>query len=294
LTQSKQPVNRMDVDELADRLARGEVPESEREEQWKALLFVFVLPRAQRLEEQLGCESLVDAAIEVLPGRLASYRKDRGRFLAWLETTLRNLARDEIRRRSRWTNLNRAEEVPQSDKGGLAVERQQTDEERLARLLKALETLGQSPRSKRQRTDFHAMLLVSLRLAVVSRMKRLRKALVLWGQTRSELAAALLPWTEADERREIQAGWPSLGTVWETIAAGLDETDANPTDDRIVGWLDGLPGILGLSAEGWRQWRKRAVAAGIKRLGREAWLADVEPWLESRAARPGRRPVVTV
>lgn len=275
----------MDVDELADRLARGGLPEHEREAQWKALLFTFVLPRAQRLEEQLGCEALVDAALDVLPKRLASYRKEKGRFLAWLETTLRNLGRDEQRKRARFRNLTRSDEVPQSDLAGRAVERQVRDEERLTRLLRALQALAEGPRSKRQRTDFHALLLVSLRLAVVGRLKRVRKLVDFWGQTRSEVAVALLPWSEQDERREIQAGWPSLGTVWETLAGGLDDTSANPTDDRIVGWLSGLPGVAGLSAEGWRQWRKRAVAAGVKRLGRERWDADIEPWLETRAQR---------
>jgi hypothetical protein len=289
-----QPEHLVDVDDVADRLAKGELPEEEREEQWKQLLFGFILPRAQRLEEQLGCESLVDAAIDILPQRMASYRKEKGRFLAWLETTLRNLGRDEQRRRSRWTNLNRSEEVPQSGKASEAAEAQQADEERLNRLMQALRALGEAPRSKRQRTDFHAMLLVSLRLAVVGRLKRLRKALNLWGRTRSEVAETLLPWSTSDERREIQGGWPSLETVWGTLAAGLDESGANPTDDRIVSWLEELPGVVGLSAEGWRQWRKRAVAAGVKHLGREAWSADVEPWLESRAPQRGARVSVVV
>lgn len=279
-----QPDNTIDVDALADRLARGDLAEDDREGLWRQLLFAVVLPRAQRLEQELGCERLVNEALETLPRRLGSYRREKGRFSAWLETTLRNLARDEMRARRRYRHYSRMSDLPERPREEEA-EGRTPREERRDRLDRALERLGRTPRSSRQKTDFHAVLLTSLRLAVVSRLKRSRKALAVWGETRTGRAAEQQPWSEVDAGRVVQAGWPKLATIWATLAAGLEASGKNPTDERVVALLVGLRGIVGLNAEAWRQWRKRAVAWGVRLLGLDAWQADVEPWLETRAPR---------
>ncbi len=277
--------NTIDIDQLADRLARGELPASDHAALWRRLLFSVVLPRAQRLEGQLGCDQLVNNVLEKLPRRLGSYRQEKGRFTSWLETTLRNLARDEVRARRRCRNLSPRMDVADHRQPNDGDESGAAQEDRDNRLEQALEQLGQTPASKRQKTDFHAVLLISFRLATVSRLKRSRKALAVWGETRTGRAEQQLPWSEADAARKVQADWPGLEGVWDILVEGLEVSGRNPTDDRVVALLADLPGVVGLNAETWRQWRKRAVAWGIRHLGLETWQADVESWLETRAPR---------
>jgi len=276
------PLTTLEIDRLADALARGEGTEADRDARWRTLLFCVILPRAECLEAQLGLETLLDVVLEVMPRRLANYRQEKGRFASWLETTLRNLGRDEIRRRKRWTSLSYAAELAQPEPEDEDSPTEVPAEERLRQALGQMEA---APRSSRQKTDFHAVLLVSLRLAVVSRLKRSRKLLAAHGESRTERAVATLPWSRADESRVIQRGWPDLTRVWRVLATNLEAGGVNPTDDRLAEWLGDEPGVLGLSAEGWRQWRKRAIASGRKVLGEELWEADVAGWMETALPR---------
>lgn len=291
LTQNLQADNLMDIDELADRLALSDLPPDDKDEQWRGLLFGVVLPRAQRLETELNCHALVNKVLEVLPYRLRSYRQTRGRFRAWLERLLRNLARDEMRGLRRFSPLTPAnDEDPRSRKN--QEPETPSHEDRTLQLQQALNELTEAPISSRQRTDFLGMLLVSLRLAVVARLKRSRKALAVWNETRTERAEQQFPWSADDAARQLQQGWPRLDQVWRRLANGLEASGKNPTDDRIVELLTAERRVGTLNAEMWRQWRKRAIAWAIRWLGLDRWQTEVEPWLETRAPRRGQRLIL--
>ncbi len=272
-----------DVDAVADSLACGTLPPAEAEVLWTHLETTIVLPMIQRLEEELDCDTLGAAAETKLRSRLARYRRAKGRFPRWLERTLVNLARDEKRKCRRRGGFA----LPNIDQ--VADRRTPGDEEptlslddllaqALAALRKALDDLEQRPRARQQKTDYHAVLVLELRLAMARRLRGHRDALANLGQTRAGLTTVRLPWTVSEAAAEIQSGWPKLDTVWAVLAAELDRTDDLLTDDDVVALLAPLPGVTGLTSVAWRQWRTRATQAASEFLGTDRWDRTVAEW----------------
>jgi hypothetical protein len=273
----------LDVDLLADRLAHGNLNPTEADAVWQQLQENVVLPMIQRIEEELDCDTLGAAADEKLRKRVTRYSRAKGRFPRWLERTLVNLARDEMRKRRR--------------RGGLGLEspdqvadrlRPETDEstplpEKLAQALsllrETLDDLDSRPRARQQKTDYHAVLLLELRLAMAGRLRGHRTALAVANETRATLAARQIPWSTSEEGRQIQPGWPILRDVWQVLATELARADDLLTDDDLVRLLTPLSGVTGLTSVAWRQWRTRATQAAAEYLGEEKWERTIAGWL---------------
>lgn len=271
-----------DVDAVADSLARGTLPAAAAEELWQHLEATVVLPMIQRLEEELDCDTLGAVAEEKLRTRLRRYSRAKGRFPRWLERTLVNLARDEKRKGRRRGGFALADpdqvaDRRREDEPGPALDDQLG--RALAALREALDELGRRPRARQQKTDYHAVLLLELRLAMASRLRGHRDALAAQGRTRAGLTESSLPWTAGEPAAEIQPGWPKLQTVWGVLAAELNRTDDLLTDDDVVRLLAPLPGVTGLTSVAWRQWRTRATQAASDFLGADRWDRTVAGWL---------------
>jgi hypothetical protein len=276
------PING-DVDAVADRLAQGNLTAAETEELWHYLETTVVLPMIQRLEEELDCDTLGTAAEEKLRGRLQRYRRAKGRFPRWLERTLVNLTRDEQRKRRRRGGFGMQDPDQLADARGGGEEPAPSLHEQLTRALTALRTaldeLESRPRARQQKTDYHAMLLLELRLAMATRLRGHRNTLAEAGTTRAAISAARLPWTAGEQAREIQPGWPKLQTVWQVLADELARTDELLTDDDVVRLLATLPGVAVPTSVAWRQWRTRATQAASEHLGTDRFEQVVAGWL---------------
>jgi hypothetical protein len=273
----------LDVDLLADRLAHGALAPAEADALWQQLQETVVLPMIQRLEEELDCDTLGTVADDKLRKRVMKYSRAKGRFPRWLERTLINLARDEMRKARRRGGFGIADPDQVADQRGRDEEPPPSLPDQLARALTLLrETLNElesRPRARQQKTDYHAVLLLELRLAMASRLRGHRQALAQAGETRSSLAARQIRWTQGEEVREIQPGWPVLKDIWQVLALELARTDDLLTDDDVVRLLTPLAGVTGLTSVAWRQWRTRATQAALEYLGEEKWLRTVAGWL---------------
>lgn len=272
----------LDVDALADRLAQATLSPTEADALWQQLQASVVLPMIQRLEEDLNCDTLGAAADEKLRKRVAKYSKTRGRFERWLERTLLNLARDEMRKTRRRATFAiedpaQVPDRPRSDEPPPSLPDQLA--QALRSLRTALDALEARPRARQQKTDYHAVLLLELRLAMAARLRGHRDTLAQAGETRATLTARQLRWGVAEEGRQIQPDWPILKDVWCVLGTELANTDALLTDDDVVRLLAPLPGVVGLTAVAWRQWRTRAIAAAQEFLGDERWSRTVAGWL---------------
>jgi hypothetical protein len=278
------PPDGPDVDGLADQLAQGQLTGEEAQQAWVILQNTVVLPMIQRLEEELSCDTLGEVAEARLPQRLQRYRRHLGRFSRWLERTLVNLVRDEFRksRRRGVYGIEDPAQLEDSRRGQVEDNAPRLDErldQALTALRVTLSELDERPRARQQKTDYHAILLLELRLAMAARLRGHRDALRKVGQSRSSISAARLPWTANEDKREIQPGWPPLTTIWGVLAEELDRSDNLLTDDDIVRQLTSLPGVSGLTAVAWRQWRTRAIQAASEYLGAERWDRTVAGWL---------------
>lgn len=281
MTEATRPTNG-EIDAAADRLAQGGLSATEAEELWHHLEATVVLPMIQRLEEELDCDTLGAAAEAKLRGRLQRYRMAKGRFPRWLERTLVNLARDEKRKVRRRGSFGMDDPDQLADARGEEEPTPSLDEQlgrALTALRQALDELERRPRARQQKTDYHAMLLLELRLAMAARLRGHRDALAAAGVTRPEVSAARLAWSEAEQAREIQPGWPKLQSVWEILAEELARTDDLLTDDDVVRLLAPLPGVAAPTAVAWRQWRTRATQAATEFLGDDRFERVVAGWL---------------
>jgi len=236
----------------------------------------------QRLEEALDCDTLGEAADRHLRERVKRYRQSEGRFRGWLETTLTRMVWDEMRKRRRRGNYS-IEDPNQVPAKNPDDEPTPSVHDRLTTALNALRTtldeLESRPRARQQKTDYHAVLLIELRLALSARLRGHRQTLQAAGESRSTLAARRIPWTDSESLREVQPGWPTLKDIWTLLSAELDRSDELFTDDDLVRLVSRQPGVIGLTAVAWRQWRTRSSQAAEEFLSHERWTGTVALWL---------------
>jgi hypothetical protein len=275
---------------------------SQRENAWNRL--VPVIRRVA--EEKAGfCREAVENAVgciwEMLDpgasGGQGKYDPTRGNFVNWCAVVIYRHALDLQRQEKRRPAVLLPAECEEKGAGGRrdpAVEREahvETLLERKERLRGALDRIGPSFGSTAHGTDYFAVLLLKLRLAMAKQVVP-ADVLEAVGGHFADFLAWCLPWIGAEPGRCFRAGWPTLAAIWTDIGKRLEQPPHALDGAALCERLSCLLGVV-ITPDVWNHWVKSAKNKAQSCLAAEEWQSLFAPFFPDRHALPRGESKVT-
>ena len=277
-----------DATELARIVIDSDLPAFRREGAW-ALLVPIIQEIAQQ-NAGFYREALEDA-VGMVWEKHRNYDPNRGSFQSWCAIVLYRHAVD-LRRR----NKRGAAPFPPGEceeKGAGCLDRAAESDEfvdplvdRMKRLRAALKRLSLAFVPSPHGTDYFAVLLLKLRLAMAEQVNP-ADVLDVGGGRFVEFLAWCLPWTGIEPARRFRAGWPPLSVIWNDLEGYLERPPHGLDGSALCERLSHLRGAA-ITPDVWNHWVNRAKKVAQSSLPYDEWETLFARFFPDRRSRSCR------
>ncbi|MCS6849723.1 MAG: hypothetical protein NZ700_00970 [Gemmataceae bacterium] len=213
----------------------------------------------------------------VASGGQPKYDPAKGRFQSWAKRVIHNhlitLCRQTKPSKAAKTDDELEEHVPEPPN----TREEDVDiwDKRWEELLKLLNRLGVDMKPTSQGTDYFAVLLLRLRLALAERIEEKQVKELQWHEySFSDFLERLLPWSDADTERRFQSDWPTLREIWQDIKECFDQPPFSLDGRGLCQRLSALRGSP-VAPDLWHQWVRRAKTQAQKHASNDWAILEV-------------------